>query len=91
LRKKEKYLKAFIIAHQLEFKPIHNLLELLEICSQKESKIKEIEKACRYLNPFYVDTRYPVHWPTQYNKDSSLKAEQAAREIREWIRKTLKF
>lgn len=27
----EKYLKAFIIANKLEFRPIHNLIELLEI------------------------------------------------------------
>jgi HEPN domain-containing protein len=58
----EKYLKAFIIANELEFRPIHNLLELLEICREKEPRIEEIEEGCRYLNPFYIDTRYPVHW-----------------------------
>jgi HEPN domain-containing protein len=58
----EKYLKAFIIANELEFRPIHNPLELLEICREKEPRIEEIEEDCRYLNPFYIDTRYPVHW-----------------------------
>lgn len=28
----EKYLKAFIIANNLEFRPVHNLIELLNIC-----------------------------------------------------------
>jgi len=48
----EKYLKAFIIANGLEFRPVHNLLELLEICREKESRIEEIEEDCHYLNPF---------------------------------------
>ena len=58
----EKYLKAFIVANELDFRPIHNLLELLEICKSMEPGVKEVEKCCRYLNPFYIDTRYPVHW-----------------------------
>jgi len=82
----EKYLKAFIIANGLEFRPVHNLLELLEICKQKEPKIKEIERACRYLNPFYIDTRYPVHWPTRYNRKIAVKARDSTEKIREWIR-----
>jgi len=28
----EKYLKAFIVANKLDFRPVHNLLELLTIC-----------------------------------------------------------
>jgi len=69
----EKYLKAFIVANGLE------------ICKQKEPKIAEIEEACRYLNPFYIDTRYPVHWPTHYDKNTALKAKEAAEEVRKWI------
>jgi HEPN domain-containing protein len=86
----EKYLKAFIIAHELEFRPIHNLLELLHICRQKEPRIREVEDACRYLNPFYVDTRYPVHWPTDYNRETALKARDSAAEIRAWIGHSLR-
>ncbi len=47
----EKYLETFIIANELEFRPVHNLLELLEICKQKGTRIEEIEESCRYLNP----------------------------------------
>lgn len=87
----EKYLKAFIIANELEFRPIHNLLELLEICKQKELKIEEIEESCRYLNPFYIDTRYPVHWPTRYNHETSATAKDSTEKIREWIRSFLEL
>ena len=36
----EKYLKAFIVANKLEFRAVHNLLELLEICRQNEPGIE---------------------------------------------------
>lgn len=71
----EKYLKAFVIANDLEFRLVHNLLELLETCREKEPGIREIEEDCRYLNAFYVDTRYPVQWPVQYEKDAAIRAK----------------
>jgi len=48
----EKYLKAFIIANKLEFRTVHNLLELLDTCKQKDPGIEELEQACRFLNPY---------------------------------------
>lgn len=85
----EKYLKAFIIANKLDFRPVHNLLELLEIC-KKDSGIEIIEDDCRYLNPFYIDTRYPVHWPTHYDKETALKAKDSAEKIKQWVENYLK-
>jgi HEPN domain-containing protein len=87
----EKYLKSFIVANELEFRFVHNLLELLEICKAKESKIGEIEEACRYLNPFYIDTRYPVHWPAHYDKEDAVNARDSAEEVRKWIKGYLGF
>lgn len=72
----EKYLKAFIVANKLEFRAIHNLLELLDICRKEDRHFEELSEACRFLNPFYIDSRYPVHWPTHYDKDSAQKAKQ---------------
>jgi HEPN domain-containing protein len=72
----EKYLNAFIVAKQLEFRAVHNLLELLKICRQKEPGIEELQEPCLFLNPFYIDTRYPVHWPTNYDKDIAIKAKK---------------
>ena len=90
-RAAEKYLKAFIIADNLEFRPIHNLLELFEICKQKEPSIEEIKEACRYPNPFYIDTRYPVHWPTAYSRETTVKAKELAGKIRKWIKDFVKL
>ncbi|NWF93477.1 MAG: HEPN domain-containing protein [Syntrophaceae bacterium] len=86
----EKYLKAFIIANRLEFRPIHNLIKLLNICKNKNQRTEELEEACQYLNPFYIDTRYPVHWPTQYDRKTALNAMRSAKKVRDWIKIALR-
>jgi HEPN domain-containing protein len=85
----EKYLKAFVVANRLEFRAVHNLLELLEICRQTEPRIEQLQDACRFLNPFYIDSRYPVHWPAHYDKSAAVRAKQTASKIRDWVKKSL--
>lgn len=85
----EKYLKAFIVARKLDFRPVHNLLELLAICRHADPDIKELDEACRFLNPFYIDTRYPVHWPAAYDKNTALKAKKMVEEVRDWVIRSL--
>jgi HEPN domain-containing protein len=85
----EKYLKAFIIARKLDFRPVHNLLELLRVCSQAAPDAQRLEEACRFLNPFYIDTRYPVHWPGAYDKGTAVQAKEMAEVIRDWVTRAL--
>jgi len=86
----EKYLKAFIIACDLEFRKIHDLPVLLQSCLEKEPDLKILLDDCRFLNRFYIDTQYRVHWPTEYTKEEALKAQTATEHIREEIKKALK-
>jgi len=86
----EKYLKSFIIAQDLEFKKIHDLQVLLKSCLTKDPNLQELIDDCKFLNRFYIDTRYPVHWPTQYTKEEALKARKAAEHIGVEIKKALK-
>ena len=86
----EKYLKAFIVAYDLEFEKSHNLMSLLKICARKEPALLSLMNNCKVLNTAYIDTRYPVHWPTDYTKEKSLKLHDEAIEIGQTIRKMLK-
>jgi HEPN domain-containing protein len=58
----EKYFKAFIVAHDLAFMKIHDLIVLHKVCLAKEPSIKPLLDDCRVLNRYYIDTRYPTHW-----------------------------
>ncbi|MFC1516712.1 HEPN domain-containing protein, partial [Thermodesulfobacteriota bacterium] len=85
----EKYLKACIIAFDLEFLKIHDLPVLLKSCLAIDSNLNSILDDCKLLNRFYIDTRYPVHWPTRYTKDEAIKARKATENIREAIKNAL--
>lgn len=87
----EKYLKSFIVAYDLEFEKMHNLINLLEICAKKDSSLLSLMSECEKLNTSYIDTRYPVHWPTDYTKEKALRfesyAEKIAKTVKELLRK----
>jgi HEPN domain-containing protein len=87
----EKYLKAYIIAMGLEFRKIHDLLLLLKQCSSKDPSFNNFSEDCEYLSTFYIETRYPVHWPAQLTKKETDKAYQAADNIRIFIKRKLGF
>jgi len=86
----EKYLKSFIVAHNLEFKKIHDLGELLRICKEKEPSFSSLSPACEFLTDFYIETRYPVPWPTKVSRKEAEKARMYTEDIRGFVRKSLK-
>jgi len=85
----EKYLKAYVVANGLEFRKIHDLPLLLRMCSSKDPELNILRDACEYLNAFYVETRYPVHWPTNFSYEETEKALRAADQVRSIIKKKI--
>ncbi len=81
----EKYLKAFIIYKNLPFRKVHNLKELIAICKSAEPEFEKVEDEALYLNKFYIDTRYPVHWPANYTKEEAVKALNSVEKIRNLV------
>jgi HEPN domain-containing protein len=45
---------------------------------------------CKLLSRYYIDTRYPVHWPTDYTKGKASLAQAAAEAIRDTVKACLK-
>jgi HEPN domain-containing protein len=85
----EKYLKAFIVAHEVEFRKIHDLDLLRKTCQTKDSSFEELKEVCQFLATFYVETRYPVHWPTRFSLEEAQKASVATERIRSAVREKL--
>lgn len=82
--------ESLYLAFDLEFKKIHDLPVLLKSCLAIDSNLDLLLDDCIFLNRFYIDTRYPVHWPTRYNKDEALKAKKASENVRETLKNALK-
>jgi len=55
----EKYLKAFLANHQVEFPKTHNLPELLELMGKIDKKLAKSLQPIVALNPYGVMVRYP--------------------------------
>lgn len=87
----EKYLKAFIVANELEFKKIHNLLTLLNICKEKDHQFEDLKDDCAFLNGLYVEPRYPFGEFKQYSRKDTQRAQAAADKIRKFILNKLKL
>jgi HEPN domain-containing protein len=85
----EKYLKAFIVCHDLEFKKTHDLINLLTTCSSQNKSLSSLMTECENLNTAYLDTRYPVHWPTHYTKEKALEMRDDAERIAHALKKIL--
>jgi HEPN domain-containing protein len=68
----EKFLKAYLVRHQVEFRKTHDLDQLLGLASQVEPTLQEELASCGWLSPFGVEFRYPgdqpeVDWTTAQN------------------------
>ena len=86
----EKYLKAFIISEGLPFERVHDLVYLLKTCSSIEPALDELKEDAILLNTAYIETRYPVHWPTNYTRETAQEAYRAAINIARIVRRHLR-
>jgi HEPN domain-containing protein len=82
----EKYLKAYIIGKGLAFEKVHDLVHLLKTCSAYEPAFATLKEDCILLNTAYIETRYPVHWPTSFTKETAEQSHIAATNIARMVR-----
>ncbi len=66
----EKFLKAFLISHQIDFPKTHNLGELLDLVSRIDTALAERLSDATALNPYGVEYRYPGDFPELTQEDA---------------------
>ena len=84
----EKYLKAFLVWHQIEFPKTHDIEALLKLAGEADKKIPEILREAIILTPYGVDYRYPGDYPEVSRTDAE-RAFQSAERVRAEIRNRL--
>jgi len=55
----EKFLKAFLVRHQIAFPKTHRIQELLELAAEAERGLKTELGSAAMLTPFGIEFRYP--------------------------------
>ena len=59
----EKYLKAFLVRHQVEFPKTHDIAKLVARCANIDEKFAVQVADSSVLTPYGVDARYPGDLP----------------------------
>ncbi len=83
----EKYLKAFLVYHKIDFPYTHNISHLLELSAEKADwteKIKDAEE----LTPFAITTRYPGEYE-EVTKENVVRAIKIAKSVKRTVRAAL--
>ena len=77
----EKFLKALLVRHQVEFSKTHDIAELLALLAPKEKQLTKQLAGAESLTPFGVQHRYPGDYPSPSRKEVS-RALALAQQVR---------
>lgn len=81
----EKYLKGFLAFHKEKFPKIHDLTQLVKLCSNIKPKLSEFLDTASILSQYYLITRYPIEYPPAGRKEAA-EAIEIAGEIITFIK-----
>lgn len=84
----EKYLKAFLVWYQIEFRKTHDIQELLNLVSGVDHELPNVLSEAVDLTPYGVEYRYPGDYPDATVEDAT-KVLTVARHVRDVIRSRL--
>ena len=77
----EKYIKAFLVRHQIEFPKTHDIGRLRQLVARRDATLSERLERADVLTPYGVDMRYPE----EFEVISQKQAEQAV-ALAEWVK-----
>ncbi len=84
----EKYLKAFLTWHQVEFPKTHDVKRLLELAASCDQHLAESLSEAADLTPYAVEYRYPGEYPSVTPHEAE-KAVALASRVRGLVRRQL--
>jgi len=82
----EKYAKAFLTEHEVEFEYTHNMLYLHRKCVEIDAEFKKNERGFDILDDYAVDIRYPG---ISIKDEDAKESFEIAKRIRALIRSKL--
>jgi HEPN domain-containing protein len=85
----EKFIKAFLVRHQIEFPKTHDIALLRQLVARVDSRLAKKLAPADALTPYGVEFRYPGDLPS-VSRDEGKKALRSAEETRKLIIESLK-
>lgn len=84
----EKFLKALLVARQIEFPKTHDLGQLLDLVALDDVSLSSALRTVTALNPYGAATRYPADLPELTEADAQAAVTLAAL-VRQRVRRAL--
>ena len=85
----EKFIKAFLVRHQIEFPKTHNIALLRQLVANVDPELANSLAESDALTPYGVEFRYPGDLPS-LSRDEGERAVRLAEETRDLILASLK-
>ena len=83
----EKAIKALLVLHQIDFRKLHDIGQLLELLRCSPTPPSDVQThGLDSLTRFAVETRYP---PGEASPDEASRALELAKEFLEWVKGAL--
>ena len=86
----EKILKAYLVDQEIKFPKVHDLIQLNKLCSEADVSFENFNKDLKYLNTFYIETRYAGGFFQSITKVDAQKAIESAIQILNFVKEKLK-
>lgn len=80
----EKYLKALLVRHAIEFRKTHNIGELLDLLAPVAGETASSLREAEVLTPYGVEIRYPSDFPDVIAGEEA-KLLNLARQVRKAV------
>ena len=84
----EKYLKAYLIFHNIDFPFTHELGDLTILCSTVDEEFNKLIDKVSILIPYAVEIRYPDE-DLSVSKEEAVLAVEIAKEVKDFILKKI--
>lgn len=79
----EKFLKAFLVRHQIPFPKTHDISQLLDIVAKADRSLKKVLASAGMLTPFGVEFRYPGEEVA--DRETAEHAMEEAKHVRDAV------
>jgi HEPN domain-containing protein len=80
----EKYLKAYLVSHDVAFEKVHTIRYLIDLCAEYDPAFDSLRDTAEPLTRYAVQGRYPIIEP-KTTDTQSIHSLKTARTIREFI------
>ena len=77
----EKYLKGYLVAHDVPFRLVHDLDYLIQLCTPLNAAFEDLAPAAEFLNAYIATGRYPAEAAEEPDIEAAREAIRLAKEI----------